>query len=156
MGPTARKLQCTIEAIIHIALYHGTQPINGKALAESLGLTPRYLERVMQSCVRDGILRSIRGPRGGYVLARERRHITLGDVYRAVIHSDDEPQEAARESALNQHIIHPACQQAMEALQTAFDEQTIADLCDQTYHHNLFNSERPKQTPHASRQDFTI
>jgi Rrf2 family iron-sulfur cluster assembly transcriptional regulator len=47
------------------------------------GLPRRYLESVLQSLVRDGILKGIRGPHGGYELARERRGVTADDILRA-------------------------------------------------------------------------
>ena len=43
------------------------------------------LEQVLQQLVRADILRGVRGPRGGYRLARERRRISLGEVVRVLL-----------------------------------------------------------------------
>ena len=59
-------------------------PVSAKALAARHNLPPRHLETVLQALVRHGILKGVRGPRGGYELARERRRITAGDIVRAV------------------------------------------------------------------------
>jgi Rrf2 family protein len=58
-------------------------PISAKTLATRHGLPPRHLELVLQSLVRGGILKGIRGPHGGYELARERRGVTANDILRA-------------------------------------------------------------------------
>ncbi len=58
-------------------------------------LPPRHLEPVLQALVRDGILKGIRGPHGGYELARERKKITAEDILRAasaVRTTTEEPQ----------------------------------------------------------------
>jgi Rrf2 family iron-sulfur cluster assembly transcriptional regulator len=59
-------------------------PVKVKALATRYQLPPRHLEPVLQALVRHGILNSIRGPGGGYGLARERRRITADEILRAV------------------------------------------------------------------------
>lgn len=48
-----------------------------------MGLSERYLEKVMQELVRAGILKGVRGPRGGYLLARDAADITVGEIVRA-------------------------------------------------------------------------
>ncbi len=53
----------------------------------------RYLEHVMQQLVRAGILKDVRGPRGGYRLAKERRRVTVGDVVRVAESLEDEDNE---------------------------------------------------------------
>jgi DNA-binding IscR family transcriptional regulator len=47
-----------------------------RALAKNQRLEPRYLCSELQALVREGILKAVRGPHGGYVLAREQRRIT--------------------------------------------------------------------------------
>ena len=68
-----RKGVLAIAAVIDVALQGEGHPISAKTLAARHGLPPRHLEPVLQALVRDGILKGIRGPRGGYELARERR-----------------------------------------------------------------------------------
>ena len=74
-------------------------------IARRLVLPRRYLEQVMQQLVRAGILRGVRGPRGGYRLARDRRRVSVGDVVRVVRGSEralkvTEPGDFARVEAL--------------------------------------------------------
>ena len=78
-----RKGILAIAAVIDIALHARGRPIAAKALATRQRLPPRHLEPVLQALVRHGILKGVRGPRGGYQLARERRRITADEILRA-------------------------------------------------------------------------
>ncbi len=60
-----------------------SRPVSARALAARHKLPPRHLEPVLQALVRDGILKGIRGPHGGYALGRERKRISAEDIVRA-------------------------------------------------------------------------
>jgi Rrf2 family protein len=66
-----------------VALQKDGRPISAKTLATRHGWHPRHLESALQSLVRDGILKGIRGPNGGYELAREHHDVTANDILRA-------------------------------------------------------------------------
>src|SRR3954463_8544920 len=83
MSLLSRKGILAIAAVIDVALYSGNRPVSAKALAARHGLPPRHLEPVLQALVRDDILRGVRGPHGGYELAREWRRINLDEIVRA-------------------------------------------------------------------------
>jgi Rrf2 family protein len=81
----SRRSLLAIAAVVDVALHARPMPVAAKALASRHNLPPRHLETVLQALVRYGILKGVRGPRGGYELARERRRITAGDVVRAAM-----------------------------------------------------------------------
>jgi len=54
--------------------------ILSKDLARKLGLPGPYLAKVLKALTREGVLKSLRGPRGGYRLAREAHLITVSEV----------------------------------------------------------------------------
>ena len=78
----SRKTLLALEAVIDIAFNARPEPVQAKEITARQGVPQRYLEQVMQQLVRAGILKGVRGPRGGYRLARERRRISVGDVVR--------------------------------------------------------------------------
>jgi Rrf2 family protein len=78
-----RKGLLAIAVVVDVALQTDGRPISAKTLATRHGLPPRHLELVLQSLVRGGILKGIRGPHGGYELVRERRGVTANDILRA-------------------------------------------------------------------------
>jgi Rrf2 family transcriptional regulator, iron-sulfur cluster assembly transcription factor len=106
MSLLPRKGLLAIAAVIDVALQSSGKPISAKTLATRHGLPPRHLESVLQSLVRDGILRGIRGPRGGYELARERRGVTANDILRAAGTVDGLEEEAT--SDLMTKVVIPA------------------------------------------------
>src|SRR5262245_22748387 len=83
-----KKLLFAIEAVLDIAYNSGPAPVRSSEITERQGIPRRYLEPVLQELVRRNILLGIRGPSGGYRLARERRRISLGDIVRTVQSSD--------------------------------------------------------------------
>src|SRR6266704_1004879 len=89
-----RKGILAVAAVIDIALHARGRPVVAKALAVRHRFPPRHLEPILQALVRHGILKGVRGPRGGYELAREQRRISADDILRAagtVEEADDMP-----------------------------------------------------------------
>lgn len=124
-----RKGALAVAAVIDIALHARGRPVAAKALASRNRLPPRHLEPVLQALVRDGILKGIRGPRGGYELARELRRITAEDIMRAAGSVDDAPDGALRNgSNLLDNVVLPALEKAEKAFSTALMDITVEDL----------------------------
>jgi Rrf2 family protein len=81
----SRKSLHAIAAVIDVTINARARPVSAKALAARHRRPPRHLEPVLQALVRDGIVKGIRGPHGGFELGRERRSITADDILRAAI-----------------------------------------------------------------------
>ena len=62
----SRKSIFALEAVVDIACNARPEPVQAKEITKRQGIPQRYLENVMQSLVHAGILRGVRGPRGGY------------------------------------------------------------------------------------------
>jgi Rrf2 family protein len=132
MTLTSRRSALAIAAVVDIALHARGAPVAAKALAQRHNLPPRHLETVLQALVRQGVLKGMRGPRGGYELARERRRITAADVVRAAMTvSSASDEEREPESRLVQAVIDPTVRRASDAFLAALDAVTIDDLCRQ-------------------------
>lgn len=126
----SRRSLLAIAAVVDVALNARPMPVAAKALASRHNLPPRHLETVLQALVRHGILKGVRGPRGGYELARERRRITAGDVVRAAMKATGEDGlPPLPESRLVDAVIEPAVKKAGGAFLADLDGVTIDDLC---------------------------
>ena len=123
-----RKGILAIAAVIDIALNARGRPVAAKALASRHSLPPRHLEPVLQALVRHGILKGIRGPRGGYELARERRRITADDILRAAGTADEIDGVDVVESMLLNKVVIPALGQAEHAFSSALARINVEDL----------------------------
>ena len=78
------KSRYGVRALFDIAYHAEEAPAQIKTISRRQGITPRYLEQIFQKLKRAGIVKSIRGPRGGYYLARKPEEIAVGDVIRAM------------------------------------------------------------------------
>jgi Rrf2 family protein len=83
----------------------------------------------MQQLVHAGILKSIRGPRGGYTLARERRRISIGEIVRIIADMDPETEELPPGSALAVQVVRPLWDSLCDEMWQRLDSVTIDDLC---------------------------
>ena len=99
----SRKTLLALEAVIDIAFNARPEPVQAKEITARQGVPQRYLEQVMQQLVRAGVLKGVRGPRGGYRLAKERRRITVGDVVRVAESLDDEENEQSEAAFRTRH-----------------------------------------------------
>jgi Rrf2 family protein len=119
-------------------------------LAQRHALPPRHLETLLQTLVRVGILKGVRGPRGGYELARERRRITAGDIARAAMQEAvEDGLGPAPQSRLVDEVVGPEVEQASAAFLAALDTITVEELCRSAQAKAVFGEA-------GTKADFTI
>ena len=128
MSLLSRKGLLAVTAVLDVALHADHPPVAARTLAHRHRLSPRHLEPVLQALVRHGVLKSIRGPHGGYLLARDPHQITAGDILRAIGTIDDEEEGAAAKSRLLTHVVVPQLAQAEVAFSTALARISVEDL----------------------------
>ena len=86
------------------------------------------VEPVLQALVRQGVLKGIRGPRGGYQLAREARRITADEILRAISTAEEEEEGAGAKTGVLAQVVIPALAQAEVAFSGALSHINIEDL----------------------------
>src|SRR5258708_18113261 len=125
----SKKVVGPIEAVLDIAYNAAEQPVRAKEITKRQGVPPRFLEPVLQDLVRAGVLDSVRGPRGGYRLARERRRITLGDLCRAsgAFEEEVDEGESAHGSVLADKVVRPLWSDLPSELATRLASVTLHD-----------------------------
>ena len=147
----SRKTLFAIEAVLDIAYHAGPAPVQSREITRRQGIPRRYLEQVLQNLVRAGVLTGVRGPRGGYRLARERRRITLADIVRVILEMEapDDPTDAADGSPLGIEVVRPLWREMAEDCMEQLEKITIQDLCNRARDAGV-ESEEP------DRIDYTI
>ena len=127
----SRKTLLALEAVIDIAFNARPEPVQAKEITARQGVPQRYLEQVMQQLVRAGVLKGVRGPRGGYRLAKERRRITVGEVVRVAESLDDgeDVEKIAPYSDLGARIVMPLIAKLQDEVMEKLDAISIEDLC---------------------------
>ncbi len=146
----SKRALLAIAAVVDIALHARPAPVAAKALAARHRLPPRHLETLLQALVRANVLKGVRGPRGGYELARERRRISIGEIVRAAILAEqNESTDEKPSSKLISDVITPVVREASQSLIAALDQTSVEDLCRQAELAAVFGQS-------ASAMDFTI
>lgn len=133
----SKKMLFAIEAVLDIAFHAGGEPVQSREITRRQGIPRRYLEQTLQQLVRAGVLTGVRGPRGGYRLARERRRISVGEIVRVVRAQEtvEEPgEEDLPSSPLGRQVIRPLWADLSDEIMARLDGISIDDLCMRAYH----------------------
>ncbi len=78
------KGRYSVTALYELAQRYGEGPVSLKCVAQGQGLSENYLEQLMVPLRRAGIVQSIRGAQGGYMLAKSPAEITIGSIITTV------------------------------------------------------------------------
>jgi len=73
-----------LRALLDMALFQNEGPVTLNNIAERQAISEGYLEQLMMPLKRAGIVRSIRGAQGGYLLARDAKDIMVGEIIRVL------------------------------------------------------------------------
>jgi len=125
----SRKGVLAVAAVTDIAMHTGKRPVSARTLAARHGLAPRHLEPVLQALVREGVLRGVRGPGGGYEIARDKREITAEEIVRIVDAAEPDAAGIAKSvSPLLLNVVIPTVAQAEQAFSQVLTKISIDDL----------------------------
>ncbi len=86
------KGRYAVMAMVDLARYSGGNPVALSDIAERQEISLSYLEQLFAKLRRGGLVRSVRGPGGGYLLGRAMDSLRISDIILAV----DEPLKATR------------------------------------------------------------
>lgn len=131
MPLVSRKGILAIAAVLDVAVHAGGRPVSAKALAARHELPPRHLEPVLQALVHEGILKGIRGPRGGYELARPQSDISAEDILRAASTAEDVDCTPTNGSPLVSAVVWPALREAERVFSSALASINVEDMTRQ-------------------------
>lgn len=112
--------------MIELARKHGEGPISLKVIAQNNDLSEHYLEQLIAPLRNAGLVKSIRGAYGGYILGSEPQNITAGDIIR-VLEGPISPVEGIEDE-------EPAKRELWirirDAVKDVLDNTTIEDLAN--------------------------
>lgn len=126
------KSEYVLLALLELATHYQIgEPLQIRQIAAQQNIPDRYLEQLLATLRRGGVVKSQRGAKGGYILAREPWKITLLDVLSCLegleaSSTEDKANLKTVESGVVQEIWQEACQAANLVLQ----KYTLQDLCD--------------------------
>ena len=130
LGPS-KKILFAVEAVLDVAYHAGAAAVQSRDITRRQSIPRRYLEQALQELVRQGILVGVRGPRGGYRLARERRRISVGDIVR-IVGGAKAGADLVRQTAcshLGRQVVRPLWDAVHDEAMSRLDAVTIDELC---------------------------
>jgi len=147
----SKKMLFAIEAVLDIAYHAGGEPVQSREITRRQGIPRRYLEQALQQLVRENVLIGVRGPRGGYRLARERRKISVADVVRIVrkMEASEENLKDNSSSELGLKVVTPLWSELQDHVMARLDAISIDDLCSRAQEADIDSEGR-------ENLDFTI
>jgi Rrf2 family transcriptional regulator, cysteine metabolism repressor len=146
-------------AVIELARRYGEGPIQCAEIAARQKIPEAYLDQLLSSLRRVGIIRSIRGPHGGHELARDPRELTLGDIVTA-LEGPVVPVEFVHAPAADAEgtdwwaacAVRNAWHAAAEASQRVLDTTTIQSLVEEQVN---IRAHRTQSEPRAVAREST-
>ncbi|MGD1927770.1 MAG: Rrf2 family transcriptional regulator [Leptolyngbyaceae cyanobacterium] len=106
------------------------EPMQIRQIAAHQNIPDRYLEQLLATLRRAGIVRSQRGAKGGYLLARSPWQITLYDVVSCIEGFDSSKEPPATPQTSEGSVIAEVWQTARQAAEDVLQKQTLQDLVD--------------------------
>ena len=126
-----------VAAMVDLAQQYGKGPVSLRSVAERQEISEHYLEQLIAILRKAGLVRSVRGAQGGYVLSKQPSEIRIGDIVRAM----EGPLVAVDCLLADQDENNPYCpkacscirrviwQKMSEGVSRALDGIILADFC---------------------------
>jgi Rrf2 family protein len=126
------KNEYALSALIELAAhYRSGEPLQIRQISAQQNIPDRYLEQLLANLRRCGLVRSQRGARGGYILAREPWKITLLEVMTCLEGADSQPPEqTAVPKTAEGTVIREVWKEAHQAANTVLQQYSLQDLCE--------------------------
>lgn len=120
-----------LRALVGLAMYQDDKAIPLRKIAEREKISEQYLEQLFASLRKAGVVSSVRGAHGGYLLNKEPEEITAGDVIR-ILEGPISPVDCVMDSykceQVNSCVTHDLWNILSEQIGELLDSYTIADL----------------------------
>lgn len=141
----SKKSRYGLTALIDLAVNSKTDHVALNSIAERNGISPQYLEQVFAALRRAGIVKSIKGPQGGYLLNHEADEITVAAILEALEGSYRFEGENISEENGNPGIAYTIQSRLIdkvnEELDTILQNLTLADLEQDYLEHSAYGQD---------------
>lgn len=121
-------------AIIEIAKQQGENPITRKDICESQQISSSYLENILIILKNQGIIKTIRGPKGGYALAKNPSDINMFEIVSAfegsisAVHCVDDPKHCKRYKNCPTKVVWEALMKSQREVLKGFTIKKLMDF----------------------------
>ncbi len=126
------KSEYALLALLELTAHYASgEPLQIRQIAAEQNIPDRYLEQLLATLRRSGIVRSQRGARGGYLLAREPWKISLLEVVGCIEGLDAQPSETNQAmKSVGGSVIQEVWQEVRQAADAVLQKYTLHDLAE--------------------------
>lgn len=126
------KCRFAVTAMLDLALRQGTGPVTLAGISDRQKISLSYLEQLFGKLRRKQLVDSVRGPGGGYCLARSAHEISVAEIIRAVDEPIDATQCGGRENCQEEHrcMTHDLWTNLNATIFDHLDSVTLGGLVD--------------------------
>lgn len=124
-----------LRAVLELAVEYGKKPLQIRMIAERQDISNKYLEQLMAILRASGLVRSMRGPKGGYILAKPPAEIKLSEVFTTLegpmipVDCLQHPEYCVR---CTDCVTRQIWAEIQGAMMKVLDSTTLQDLVDRT------------------------
>ncbi len=131
------KITYAIFAALDLALRYGEGPIQAKVIARRQTIPPRFIEQVLHALKHGGVVDSVRGPQGGYVLRQPPSDVSLASIVETM---NGQAEPDTRAAGTNGRGLRPPLQESLvsaiwgrvhQAEQEVLNAVTLQSLIEQ-------------------------
>ncbi|MEH2147657.1 Rrf2 family transcriptional regulator [Nostoc sp.] len=126
------KSEYAILALLEMAAhYESGEPLQIRQIAAQQNIPDRYLEQLLATLRRGGIVKSQRGSKGGYLLTREPRKIILFEILECLEGLEARAsEENVNSKTVDSSVIEEIWQEASRSANAVLQKYTLQDLCE--------------------------
>lgn len=125
-----------LRAMFDLAQHNGQGPVALKSVAERQDISDHYLEQLVATLRKAGLVKSVRGAQGGYTLGRDPAEIRVGDIIR-VLEGPIAPMDCVSDRETDQCERAGSCitrgiwEKVRDSITDVLDSITLADMCSE-------------------------
>ena len=122
-----------VKVMIDLGMYTTGEPVKVKDIARRQDISEKYLEQIIAMLNKAGLVKSIRGAKGGYVLGQDPKQVTVGRILEAAegdMSVVDNLGEVTGEN-LTDIVCDKLWGRLDESVRQVLDHQTLADLVEE-------------------------
>ncbi|MBI5137666.1 MAG: Rrf2 family transcriptional regulator [Nitrospirae bacterium] len=127
------RSQYALEAMLALTSAQGGSPIQVRNISREHGIPVRFLEQIMAALKKAGLVKSIRGARGGYLLGHEPATIQVAQILHAVEGPIREEVTVGAQPAATQ-VVQALWGDAQDAVRTLFEGISLDELAKRKEH----------------------
>jgi len=122
------RSQYALEAMLALAQSASDAPLQVRHISRDHGIPVRFLEQIMAALKKAGLVRSVRGARGGYLLEQTPDGIRVAEILQAVEGPIREEISDHAASSPGTQVVHELWGEAQESVRSLFDAITLEEL----------------------------